>query len=210
MDAPVNLSYGNHNMKTLHFALFTFTRYIRIVVSSAISFFVLLFNGVKFQFPLIFDGVPLVVNQPGDTAISIGRRCKFSSSPNSNLIGINRKCVLSTHMNRGRISIGNQCGFSATSIAAFDSITIGDRVRVGANTVITDSDWHPEDPRVGPAKPIVIEDDVWLGYGVIVLKGVTIGKNALVGAGSVVVTDIPANSVAAGNPCKVIVQTKNS
>jgi maltose O-acetyltransferase len=63
-----------------------------------------------------------------------------------------------------------------------------------------------DDTRVGSAKPILIEENVWLGYGAIVLKGVTIGKNSIIGAGSVVTTNIPANCIAAGNPCRVIKQ----
>ena len=58
--------------------------------------------------------------------------------------------------------------------------------------------------RVGAPKPVTIHDNVWLGYGVIVMKGVTIGKNSIVGMNSVVTKDIPANSVAAGSPAKVI------
>ncbi len=54
------------------------------------------------------------------------------------------------------------------------------------------------------AKPIVLEDGVWLASGVIVAGGVTIGKNSVIGAGSVVTRDIPANVFAAGNPCRVI------
>ena len=54
------------------------------------------------------------------------------------------------------------------------------------------------------ARPITIGNDIWIGAGVSVLPGVTIGDNCVIGAGSVVTKDIPANSVAAGNPCKVI------
>ncbi len=54
------------------------------------------------------------------------------------------------------------------------------------------------------AQPIKIEDNVWIGGGVIILPGVTIGKNSVIGAGSVVTKSIPENSVAVGNPCKVI------
>ena len=56
----------------------------------------------------------------------------------------------------------------------------------------------------GVSKSIIIEDGVWIGFGVIILPGVKIGKKAIIGAGSVVTKDIPANSVAVGNPCKVI------
>ena len=82
----------------------------------------------------------------------------------------------------------------------------GRNVRCGANTLITDSDWHSDDPRTGSDKPVHICDNVWLGYGVKVLKGVHIGENSLIGACSVVTRDIPANVIAAGNPCKVIRQ----
>lgn len=54
------------------------------------------------------------------------------------------------------------------------------------------------------AYPIIIEDNVWIGGGSIICAGVTIGTNTTIGAGSVVVKDVPANVVAAGNPCKVI------
>lgn len=54
------------------------------------------------------------------------------------------------------------------------------------------------------AKPITVGNDVWIGAGVSVLPGVTIGDNCVIGAGSVVSKDIPSNSVAVGNPCKVI------
>ena len=50
----------------------------------------------------------------------------------------------------------------------------------------------------------MIEDGCWIGGGVIILPGVTIGKNSVIGAGSVVTKDIPANSLAVGNPCRVI------
>ena len=67
---------------------------------------------------------------------------------------------------------------------------------------------HPIDPTLRAktfqyAKKIVIEDNVWLGANVVVLPGVTIGKNSVLGAGSVVSRDIPANVVAMGVPCRV-------
>ena len=123
----------------------------------------------------------------------------------SNLIGINRPCSLSTLTNNATIEIGNNCGFSGTVIGAFKSIYIGNNVRCGANTLITDSDWHLNDNRINPKPlPIIIEDNVWLGINVVVMKGVTIGKNSIIGANSVVTKSIPSNVIAAGNPCKII------
>jgi len=139
-----------------------------------------------------------------NTKIAIGSKCGFRSSATANLIGINRPCIISTLLPHAQIIIGNNCGFSGTVIGAFKSVTIGNNVRCGANTLITDSDWHLDDPRSSQPKEIIIEDNVWLGVNVVVLKGVTIGENSVIGAGSVVTKDIPANVIAAGNLCKVI------
>lgn len=136
--------------------------------------------------------------------IMIGKNCTFLSNSNSNLIGINRPCLISTLSENAIIDIGENCGFSGTVIGAFMCIKIGNNVKFGANTLITDSDWHLDDPRSGKPDKIVIEDNVWIGEGVKILKGVSIGKNSLIGAGSVVVKSIPENTVAAGNPCKII------
>lgn len=138
------------------------------------------------------------------TSITIGNNCSFNSTHKSNLIGVYTPCMISTIERGAKIEIGDNCGFSGTVIASALHIKIGDNVRCGANTLITDSDWHTDDYRTSPNKAVIIEDNVWLGYGVKVLKGVRIGKNSLIGAGSIVTKDIPANVIAAGNPCKVI------
>ncbi len=143
-----------------------------------------------------------------NSKIYINHDCTFNSSHRSNLIGIFSPCMISTIKQGAVINIGSNCGFSGTVIGCAQHIKIGNNVRCGANTMITDSDWHSEDPRTGNDKPVIIDDNVWLGYGVKVLKGVHIGENTLIGAGSVVTKDIPANVIAAGNPCKIIKEIK--
>ncbi len=144
------------------------------------------------------------IRRINESVIKFGDFCSFNSKSNSNLIGVNRPCMLSTLQKGAKIQIGDNCGFSGTVIGAFDSIILGNKVRCGANTLITDADWHLDDPRSGEPSAVVIHDNVWLGEGVKVLKGVEIGENSVIGAGSVVVKSIPANVVAAGNPCRVI------
>lgn len=138
--------------------------------------------------------------------IRIGNNCRFNSSKTSNLIGVYSPCIISALSKNAKIEIGDNCGFSGTVIGAAKYIKLGNNVRCGANTLITDTDWHTDDYRTGENKEVIIADNVWLGYGVKVLKGVHIGENSLIGANSVVTKDIPANVIAAGNPCKVIKQ----
>lgn len=160
-------------------------------------------KGINLGKKILFYGNTFFYKRAQST-IKIGSQCTFRSKSTSNLIGINRPCMLSTLTQNAKIIIGDNCGFSGTVIGAFDLIQIGNNVMCGANTLITDSDWHPKDKRSGSPKPVIIEKNVWIGEGVKVLKGVKIGENSVIGAGSVVASNIPANVIAAGNPCRVI------
>ena len=87
-------------------------------------------------------------------------------------------------------------------------ITIGNNVMLGPGVHIYTA-THPTNPQerltfLESAKPVKIGNNVWIGGGAIVCPGVTIGDNCTIGAGSVVTKNIPANSIAVGNPCKVI------
>lgn len=154
-----------------------------------------------------FYGIPHFRRYPF-SRIEIGRNCTFRSDQTSNLIGVNRKCILSTHEENAKIVIGENCGFSGVTIGAAKDIRIGNNVLCGANSVITDFDWHTDISKTEPA-PVIIHDNVWIGLNCVVLKGVEIGENSIIGANSLVVRDIPANVIAGGNPCKVL-KTINS
>jgi maltose O-acetyltransferase len=88
------------------------------------------------------------------------------------------------------------------------TIKIGDDVQMGPNVQLLTAthplDTEPRRDKWEAAEPIVIEDNVWLGGGVIVCPGVTIGADTVVGAGSVVTRDLPAGVIAVGSPAKVI------
>lgn len=159
--------------------------------------------GVEFHGKIKFRGWCSVYKRPR-SHISLGCGCSFNSSHYSNHIGLNHRCIITTMREGASIQIGDNVGVSSSSITSFDSILIGNNVRIGANCVIMDGDFHLDDPRVAGPKPVKICDNVWLGYGVVVMKGVTIGENSVIGVNSIVTKDIPANVIAAGNPCKVI------
>jgi len=159
--------------------------------------------GVSFGRGCVFYGIPCFRRHPR-SRITIAANCKFFSTHTSNLIGINRPCIVSTLAEGAAIEIGSNCGFSGTVIGCATKIVIGDDVMCGANTLITDTDWHSGDPRTGPDAPVIIGKNVWLGVNVTVLKGVTIGENTLVASGSVVTRSLPANVIAAGIPAKPV------
>lgn len=108
-----------------------------------------------------------------------------------------------------QISIGDRV-FANYGLTALDCapITIGADTQIGPHVQLL-TPTHPLDPeerrsKIESAKPIVIGTNVWIGGGAIVLAGVSIGDNAVIGAGSVVTKDVPADSVAVGNPARVI------
>ncbi len=108
-----------------------------------------------------------------------------------------------------QISIGKRF-FANFNFTVLDEarVTIGDDCFIGPNVSIYTA-CHSTDPverntRQEWAKPVTIGNNVWIGGSVTILPGVTIGDNVTIGAGSVVTKDIPSNSVAVGNPCKVI------
>ena len=161
------------------------------------------FSGVFFYGQCYFAGFPYMTRKKGST-ISIGKGCRFMSKSWGNLIGLNHRCILSTAEKDAKIIIGNNCSFSGVSIRCYKEIALGHNVRCGANVLIMDGDGHPDDPRAGKSKSIHIGNNVWIGTDVRIMKGVTIGDNTLIGAGSIVTKSIPANVIAAGNPCKII------
>jgi len=107
----------------------------------------------------------------------------------------------------GWIDIGDRVFLNyGASLSAHRLVRIGAGCQIGSYVCMMDNDYHQVEDRSRPGEssPIVLEKNVWLGVRVIVLKGVRIGENAVVGAGSVVTGDIPPDVFAAGVPARVI------
>lgn len=118
-------------------------------------------------------------------------------------------CELEAH-DGGRLEIGHRVFVNyGSSISAHMLVRIGDDCKIGQHAIVLDCDYHElEDPLHygghGEPRPVVLEQGVWLGARVTVLKGVTIGRSSVVAAGSVVTRDIPPGVLAGGMPAKVL------
>ena len=142
--------------------------------------------------------------------LKFGQNLILCSDPKKNSIGLFQKVTIKAIRPKSEIIIGNNVGMSGSSISCFSKITIGNNVLIGSGSLITDNDAHSIHPafRSDPTKiqsaPIIIGDDVFIGARSIILKGVSIGKGALVGAGAVVSKNVPEFSIVAGNPAKLV------
>lgn len=128
--------------------------------------------------------------------------------------------ILMVWKNKGEIIIGKNTYIGLGSrVWSAKRISIGNNVQVAHNVNIFDNNIHSIDPKIRNKEflqhyenddsnlkemEVIIEDNVWLGANAIVLKGVTIGENSIVGAGSVVTKNIPPNCIVVGNPAKII------
>ena len=154
----------------------------------------------------------------GGTRLAVGKR--FSVLGSLRLRGggqvifgddviIGTRTDIFTHETDAIVRIGHRCFLNGTRISAVQLIEIGDDA-ILADVRLMDTDFHSVSKRRQQkdapvaVQPIHIKNNVWIAAGAAVLKGVTIGENSMIGFGSVVVKDIPANVIASGNPCKEI------
>ncbi|CAN0598050.1 unnamed protein product, partial [Laminaria digitata] len=111
---------------------------------------------------------------------------------------------------QGQINIGDYVLICpGVRIDSGSSVTIADNCMLAASVYITDADWHGLYDRtevIGASEAVVLDDNVWVGDGATICKGVHIGQNAIIGAGAIVTRDVPANTVVAGNPASEVKQ----
>lgn len=176
---------------------------------------VLWINGVEFDRSVLVSGRIFIRNE-GKIRIGVGTR--INSASWTNPIGGNDRTYLQI-MRGGVLSIGDNSAISNTAITVAESVNIGRNVFIGAGCKIYDTDFHPIEAefRFGDTvditrtktKRIIIEDGAFIGGHSIILKGTHIGENSVIGAGSVVARNIPANEIWAGNPARFIKKIKD-
>jgi len=150
---------------------------------------------------VIYNGIPWI---EGNLRIRIGNNVQIDAS-----------VFVSGRVRRDpTLTVGDRTALGyKTSISVSKSVTIGSDCMVAAGCTIADNDGHPMDPlrrlskepvKEDEVKPVVIEDNVWIGTGCVILKGVTIGRGSIISANSVVTRNIPPYSIAMGIPAKVV------
>jgi len=182
---------------------------IRLPLNYGFTWILLYCNNVSFG-SFKTNGIPYVTVNLNSKCV-IGDGFKMNNTIESNPIGRNQKCILSVN-NSGILKIGLNVGISATAIACMQQIVIGNNVNIGGGTCIYDSDYHPinvesrlrNDNYLTKHAAVLIENNVFIGANCTIMKGVTIGENAIIGACSVVTKSVPANEIWGGNPAKFL------
>jgi acetyltransferase-like isoleucine patch superfamily enzyme len=169
------------------------------------------------EFPSINGRIKLICKG----TISLGSGLKINSGKKYNPIGGDTTLRFITAKKNAILKIGNNVGISNSTIVCWNSVTIEDDVLIGGSCKIYDTDFHAttQTERIAAFKtytldekaktaPIIIKKGAWIGGHCIILKGLSIGENSIIGAGSVVTKSIPDNEIWAGNPIRFINKIK--
>lgn len=156
----------------------------------------------------------------------LNARCQNTGPKNNITIG--KHCTINAQflaLFDGKIQIGDNNYIGAkTMLLAKEKIVVGNNVIIANDTIISDNNNHPIDPamrfkmsqcddymtdelwswKYADSKPVIIEDNVWIGRDVRIMKGVTVGKGSIVALGAIVTKDVPPYTIVAGNPAKVV------
>ena len=196
-----------------------FSKYIEKVIHKVQVYW----NRLRFSLYNIEYGPHMIIH--GHVGLSLSNNAKVKLGKNLYMSNGNHQNPLSgndeghIHVEENAtLTIGDYVGISGTRIWCSERITIGNYVKIGGGVTIIDTDAHSldfvnrrnkiMDQKLKKNSPIIIEDDVFIGMNSLILKGVTLGRGCVIGAGSVVTKSVPANSVACGNPAVVINNNK--
>lgn len=208
--ASVSVSARYHSVGALLNSPWRITNELRRCITVPYVRILFALHGIRWGKGWRIMGMP-IIQRHRQSRIVLGDNIELRSWYVANPLAPNHPVVLATRESGAAIEIGSRCGLTGVAIVAAEHITIGNWVLLGANVVVTDTDFHPldsgmrrTDTLAGAHRPVVIEDDVFVGMNSLILKGTHIGTGSVIGAGSVVTGYIPPGVLAAGNPARVI------
>lgn len=158
------------------------------------------------------DDYSTIQRWSSDSKLIFEDGCVLVNKPENNLAGLVHECRFVLQRPGAEIHIGGHCGLSGVTIMCAKKVVLGKHVALGANVSIYDNDMHAVNPYLRATyndshteiKDVVIDDYAWIGAHSIILKGVHIGRGAVIGAGSVVTKDVPELTIYAGNPARFV------
>jgi acetyltransferase-like isoleucine patch superfamily enzyme len=166
-------------------------------------------KGVQVRGRLILAGRP-IISVAADSRLILEDGVSLFSAVRANPLACFQPCVLRTLAPGAEIELERNVGMSGTVVCAARSVRVGEGTIFGSGALVIDNDFHAPDGPHGwkndysQARPIRIGKGVFVGARAIILKGVSIGDRAVIGAGTVVTRDVPAGAVAAGNPARIV------
>ncbi|MGD6831895.1 acyltransferase [Sutcliffiella halmapala] len=186
-------------------------RLIKDIICKIKLFWLNRIKGLTYGESLQLAGMPMIDIRNGGRVV-LGDGVTLNSSNKGYHINMHSPVKLFSDRQGSEIRIGNNTRIHGTCIHAYEKITIGHNCLIAANCNIMDGSGHDlsfDDVAnrintTGDSSPVTIKDNVWIGANSIILPGVTIGEGSVIAAGSVVCKDIPAYSIAGGNPARVI------
>lgn len=189
-----------------------FYRIPKIFGKIYLNFYKILYKNFKIGTnPQIWGKFFVTIFEPNLGGITIGENFRLITSNRRSLIA-NFFHTKLTIVGSGHISIGDNVSLNGVAITSMNKISIGNSTIIAPNVLITDTDFHLSSLREDRNKlcnanqdhAIEIGENVWVGASVMILKGVSIGDNSVISAGSIVSKDIPSNVIAGGNPAMTL------
>lgn len=201
-------------MQWAFFMLKIFLNRARIILVNSLCHFILLLSGIKSGKQLRITGRMNLYVHP-TAKIKLGHKVRINSGFSENPVGGASRMGIWVGPN-AQLTIGNNVGMSNSTLVCMQRVTIGDDVFIGGDCKIYDTDFHavPAAARLQNAPPrtapVHIGSKTFIGGHSIILKGVSIGEGAVIGAGSVITKDIPPYQIWAGNPAKYVADVTDS
>ena len=193
------------------FHIYFLSRLLRWKFSSLWAKLIFKSCDIKYGSDLNMNSAPFIVKL-SSSSICLGNHVTIFNELSENPAGVTHRTVLAAARPNASLVVGNNVGISGAILFCHEKIEIGDDCLIGAGAAIYDTDFHSlntlerhilHSSEIQTA-PVILGRNVWVGAQALILKGVTVGEDAVIAARAVVTTDVPAKAIVGGVPARVI------